>query len=77
MKTFKEYILEQEKRRMIVPASTGIPEELPHGFSVTPVPEPNNKSNSKPKPKAKSKAEPPKPLTFAERIARAKALANK
>ena len=76
MKTFKEYILEQE-RIMIVPASTGIPEVLPHGFSVTPVPEPKNKSNSKPKPKAESKAEPPEPLTFAQRIARAKALANK
>ena len=76
MKTFKEYILEQE-RIMIVPASTGIPEVLPHGFSVTPVPEPTNKSNSKLKPKAESNAEPQKALTFAQRIARAKALANK
>lgn len=67
MKSFKQYIK---------PASTGIEEPLPRGFSViTPtVPKPKGIPI---KPQPAPEQQPKKPLTFAERLARARELANK
>ena len=67
MKSFKEYIK---------PVSTGIEEPLPLGFSVITPPVSKPKGipiKAQPAPEQK----PIKPLTFAERLARARELANK
>jgi len=61
MKSFKQYI---------TPAVSRVPEVLPHGFSIkgSPISAPNNK----PKPVKEQK-----PLTFAQRLQRAKERASK
>lgn len=74
MKTFKQYILEAT----IVPASTGNPEELPHGFSIRTPQEVTSEPKPKPnltKPKVKPINKPN--FSFNKLLARAKELASK
>ena len=59
MKTFKEYLTEEQ--RMIVPATTRIAEPLPHGFSVKGSPIIQKKQTNNKSPKIKQ-------LTFADRL---------
>lgn len=70
MKSFKQYISEQE---MIVPAVSRVPEPLPFGFSVKGDPV----GKKKPAVKPQQPPQPTKPLTFAERLKLAKERANK
>jgi hypothetical protein len=72
MKSFKEYVKEQ----YIKPASTGIEEPLPRGFSVITPPVPKPKGIPI-KPQPAPEQQPNKPLTFAARLARARELAKK
>jgi hypothetical protein len=69
MISFKQYIAEVIN---IVPAKTGIPEVLPHGFSIK---EPSSKKPKKPK--TNKPKVTPKNISFAERLRRAKELAAK
>lgn len=70
MKSFKQYISEQE---MIVPAVSRVPEPLPFGFSVKGDPVVKKKPVEKPQ----QPPQPTKPLTFAERLRLAKERASK
>lgn len=78
MKSFKQYIFEAKGNSTMIPASTGVEEELPHGFSIVSPEEAITKPQSMPGTnKSGNKVVSKKPSTFAAMLARARELAKK
>lgn len=72
IKSFKKYLEEV----IIIPARTGNAEELPHGFSIQTPQEVIGKSEESPSKPRETPKSPNKPLTFRERLARARQMAG-